>query len=73
MKLMFTNSKDTDNFVTRVRLDTRNTKYPVLKYLLPRSEGYKKSVVFHGPSRWEKLPSDLKFLESLDEFELEIK
>lgn len=32
-----------------------------------------KSVVFQGPSRWEKRPVHLKKLESLEEFKCDVK
>lgn len=51
----------------------RSSSCPVLRYSHPKSESYKKSVVFQGPSRWEKLPSNLKLSGSFDEFKCEIK
>lgn len=39
----------------------------------PKDEGYKRSVAFQGPSRWDKLPLELKLLETIEEFDREIK
>lgn len=73
MKLMFTETKKADNIVVRNRPGNRSNRCLTLCCSIPKSEGYKRSVAFQGPSRWDKLPLRLKLFETIEESDREIK
>lgn len=73
MKLMYSESKDVNNMLPRNRIGIRSNRCPIFCYSVPKSEAYKRSVIFQGPSRWEKLPVKLKLAPSIEEFDSEIK
>lgn len=52
---------------------TRSQRVVSLKCHLPRSELFKRSCIYQGPSRWLKLPISLKESPTLEAFKTELK
>lgn len=51
---------------------TRSRKSVVLHCPFPRTEMFRRSVAYQGPSRWMGLPHDVKNAASLDDFKTKI-
>lgn len=60
-----------EEHVSRLRV-TRQSKLNYVTCEFPRSEWYRKSVVYQGPRYWEILPSRLKNIGDILEFKKEI-
>lgn len=52
---------------------TRSKKSVNLQCPFPRSEFFRKSISYQGPSRWAKLPHEIKNIASLDQFMVAVK
>ena len=61
LNFMYDSSKKADNLTSRVAdmVVTRSQKKKTLKVKRPRTEKFKKSLAYKGPSKWNALPLDI--------------
>lgn len=76
-KLMYqtliTDKNDELQNTTRLCRVTRSSQVIVPKITTPKFGWFRKSIAFQGPTRWLKLPIDLKRAASYEEFSANIK
>lgn len=79
MKLMYQYSRDLngDNELVKVEskstIRTRTSAVVTLRCRFPKSEFFKRSVAYQGPSMWLKQPNELNLAGSLEEFKVNMK
>ena len=61
LKILFDQSREPDNLDVRVRgSSTRLHDGPIFPVPFPKSEGFKKSVAYYGPTLWHALPHHIR-------------
>ena len=61
LKILFDHSREPDNLDVKVRgSSTRLHDGPIFPVPFPKSEGFKKSVAYYGPTLWNALPHHIR-------------
>lgn len=56
-----------------VKRVTRGSQFITPKIPVPKTEWFRKSIAYQGPSRWLNLPTHLKRASSYEDFVLKVK